>query len=330
MLGAQLEARSLESDLWHVAAPRSSLGSHASEAGPVVVATDLTDAARPALVQGKAHAAAIGAPLIVCHVIHDVFRNHPLIPNPAENELMLGAALISRAADLVADQIERELGPSGDAAQIAVESGSPEEEIVRIAEARSASLIVVGAKPRHGAQLVLGHVAERVVRYAHAAVLVAREGTTTGRVLVPTDFTEGSRTALAIARAFAQSTGAEVTLLHVVKPMSSVLSSALMPLGDTWSPPPKAAMERLEALGLATLESLATEHGFARFEQLEGDPADVVIERAAALDVDVVIMGSRGRRGLARLVLGSVAEKVIRNSHCSVLVARDAAPDGGR
>ena len=98
--------------------------------------------------------------------------------------------------------------------------------------------------------------------------------------------------------------------------------SALMPLGDTWSPPAKAAVDQLEALGLRTLESLAKQYGFASFEQLSGEPADVIIDRAQALDAEMVIMGSRGRRGLARLVLGSVAEKVIRNSHCSVLVAR--------
>ena len=142
-----------------------------------------------------------------------------------------------------------------------------------------------------------------------------------------TDFSEGALPALAVAGELARTAKAQVTLIHVVRPTSSMLSSALSPFGDTWTPPPKAAVAQLDALGRSTLESLTKEHGFSAFEQLEGEPADVIIDRAAALDVEMVILGSRGRRGLARLVLGSVAEKVIRNSHCSVLVARDPSSD---
>lgn len=299
-------------------------------AGPVVVATDLTDASRPALERGRVLAAASGAPLVVCHVVLDVFRHHPLMPNAAENDLLLGADLIARAGDLVNDQVRAVLGESVPDLRVNVESGAPDEEIVRVAEASGASLIVVGAKPREGARLALGHVAERVVRYAHASVLVAREGRATGKLLVTTDFSEGSLPALRVAGDLARATGASATLLHVVTPPSSALSSALMPFGDTWTPPAASAVEALEALGRATLASLTTEHGFAGFEQRAGEPADVILQRAEELDVEMIVTGSRGRRGLARLVLGSVAEKVIRNSTCSVLVAREPVRDSLR
>ncbi|MCW5835943.1 MAG: universal stress protein [Labilithrix sp.] len=299
-------------------------------AGPVVVATDLTDASRPALERGRVLAAASGAPLVVCHVVLDVFRHHPLMPNAAENDLLLGADLIARAGDLVNDQVRAVLGESVPDLRVTVESGAPDEEIVRVAEASGASLIVVGAKPREGARLALGHVAERVVRYAHASVLVAREGRATGKLLVTTDFSEGSLPALRVAGDLARATGASATLLHVVTPPSSALSSALMPFGDTWTPPAASAVEALEALGQATLASLTTEHGFAGFEQRAGEPADVILQRAEELDVEMIVTGSRGRRGLARLVLGSVAEKVIRNSTCSVLVAREPVRDSLR
>lgn len=291
--------------------------------GPVVVATDLSDASRAALERGRAHARALGAPLVVCHVVLDVFRNHPLVPNPAQNALLLESNVLARAAELVTRQVASVLGDAAEA-RVSVESGAPDEEIVRVAEAAQASLIVVGAKPREGAQRLLGHVAERVVRYAPTSVLVARASEATGRVLVTTDFSEGSLPALKIAGEIAASDEADVTLLHVVKPPSSALSSALMPLGITWTPPPSAAIEELVRLGLTTLEGLAKQHGFARFEQREGDPADVILERARALGAEMVVMGSRGRKGLARLVLGSVAEEVIRQSDISVLVARSA------
>jgi nucleotide-binding universal stress UspA family protein len=309
------------------AAPEANLPEMTTR-GPVVVATDLEDASRPALERGRAHSQAVGAPLIVCHVVPDVFRNHPLVPTPGQNALVLQTNVVAQAADLVTNQVNSVLGSGGDEVQVVVESGAPEEEIVRIAEADGASLIVVGAKPREGARLLLGHVAERVVRYAHASVLVARPGRATGKLLVTTDFTEGSLPALAVAGEIARTTGAAATLLHVQKPPSTALPSALMPLGDTWMPPSKSALEELEKLGVRTLEGFAKQHAFAGFEQLEGDPADVILERARALDVEMIVMGSRGRRGLARLVLGSVAEKVIRHSDVSVLVARGAAEQG--
>lgn len=305
-------------------APEANLHAMTSR-GPVVVATDLTDASRPALERGRAHALATGVSLIVCHVVLDVFRHHPLVPNPAENELMLGANVLARAADLVTNQVTNVLGIGAEDVKVIVESGNPDEEIVRLAEANNASLIAVGAKPREGAQLFLGHVAERVVRYAHSSVLVARPGARTGKVLVASDFSEGSTAALEVASEIARSTGAESTLVHVVRPTSSALSSALMPLGDTWTPPSKAAMDQLDALGRSTLEGLAKQYGFTSSEQLEGDPGDAIVARADALDAEMIIMGSRGRRGLARLVLGSVAEKVIRHSSRSVLVARGSA-----
>ncbi len=290
--------------------------------GPVVVATDLEEASRPALERGRAHAQAIGAPLLVCHVVLDVFRSHPLVPNPAQNELVLGANVLARVAELVTNQVASVLGSAGEQVKVSVESGVPDEEIVRVAEANEASLIVVGAKPREGARRLLGHVAERVVRYAHTSVLVARAGKSTGKLLVTTDFTEGSLPALAVAGSVGRTTGAEVTLLHVLKPPSTALPSALMPLGDTWMPPSKSAFEELQKLGVRTLEGFTQQYGFTRFEQHDGDPADVILQRARELDVEMIVMGSRGRKGLARLVLGSVAEKVIRQSETSVLVAR--------
>lgn len=294
--------------------------------GPVVVATDLSDASRPAIERGGEHAAALGVPLIVCHVVPDVFRQHPLMPTPAENDFLFGPDLIARAAELVTHQVTDVLGASAGDARVRVESGAPDEEIVRVAEVNRASLIAVGGKPREGAQLVLGHIAERVARYAHTSVLVARDGSPTKKILVATDFSEGALPALRVAATFARSTGAHVTLLHVMKPPSSMLPSAFMPLGNTWTPPAVAAVEQLEALGRSTLEGLAKSHGFASFEQREGDPADVILERAEELGVGMIVTGSRGRRGLARLVLGSVAEKVIRNSRATVLVAREPAP----
>jgi nucleotide-binding universal stress UspA family protein len=289
----------------------------------VVVATDLTDDAIAPLVRGFGHAAAVGAPVIVCHVVPDVMRHHPLFPQRSENDLVLETDLTKRAADLVTEQVGRLLKIGVDAYRVVVETGRPDEEIVRVAEREGASMVALGAKPRRGVERVLGRTAERVVRYAHTSVLVARSGHETGKVIVPTDFGEGSIPALRLARQLQGAVSIDPVLLHVLELPSAALTSALAPIG-VWVPVSHATVNELEKLGQATLANLAAEYGFARFEQVIGEPADVIVERATALDAEMIVMGSRGRTGFARLVLGSVAEKVIRTSHCSVLVVREA------
>ncbi|HVJ92821.1 MAG TPA: universal stress protein, partial [Labilithrix sp.] len=194
-------------------------------ASPVLVATDLSEAARPALMLGRSHAAASNAPLVVCHVVSTVVRNHPLIPTPSENELMLEMNLISAAASSVTQEVDAVLHIPPDAYRVVIASGNADEEIVRTAEAHDASLIVVGAKPRVGAQRWLGHVAERVVRYAATSVLVARRDTPPRKALVVTDYSKGSLPALRFAQRFARRPDVDITLLHVFKPPSSALPS---------------------------------------------------------------------------------------------------------
>lgn len=296
--------------------------------GPVVIATDLTEHSEPALVRGRAHAEAIGAKWIVCHVIPDVLRHHPLAPSPAENDLTLASGLTKTAADAVTEQAGRVLRASADDYRVAVEVGNAEDGIVRLAEEEGASLIVIGGKPRHGLERALGHVAERVVRYAHGSVLVARAARASGpshKVLVATDFTEGSLPAVRFGALLVSKVNVDATLLHVVQLPVTSIAAAMAALGSPWTPPPKETIAELDALGRNVLEGLAKEHGYAHTEQIDraaDDPATVIAARASALGAEMIIMGSRGRTGLARLVLGSTAEKVIRTTETSVLVAR--------
>jgi nucleotide-binding universal stress UspA family protein len=293
---------------------------------PVLVATDLTADAEPALLRGRAHAEAVGVPWVVCHVIPDVLRHHPLVPTREENDLTLAGELTKQAADLVTEQVRRVLGASPDDWRIIVETGTPEDEIVRIAEAERASLVVIGARPREGAERILGHVAERVVRYVHTSVLVARRGGShSGKIVVATDFTEASMPCVRFGAMLIAKAGVDATLLHVMQIPSrvgSALGSVATALGSPWMPPSTATLAQLEALGRVTLDGLAKEHGFARSEQVEGDPAEVIITRASAMTAEMIVMGGRGRSGLSRLMLGSTAEKVIRKSDTSVLIVR--------
>jgi nucleotide-binding universal stress UspA family protein len=293
-----------------------------SQSSRIVVATDLTEASEPALVRGHAHSLAVGSPLVVCHVIPDVLRHHPLLPSAAESDAAASAAITKRAAELVSNQVGSVLKIAADAYTVEIETGDAEDEIVRIAEAEGAEMIVVGAKPRTGVQRVLGHVAERVVRYARTSVLVARNAKRTGKILVATDFAERAIPAMKMASTIVKAANVDATLLHVMQLPNNVRAAIGGPLGASWAPPTQAAIDALESLGRTTLEGLAKEYGFAHVEQIDGEPAEKIVKRAEELSCEMIILGCHGRTGLARLLLGSVAERVVRDSHCSVLVVR--------
>ncbi len=288
---------------------------------PILVATDLTPASEPALGRALAQARLNGAQLLVVHVIPDVLRNHPLLPTPGGSEGVAASDLTKRAAELATEQVRTVLNLSPDLFTVQIETGDAEDEIVRAAEAHDVSLIVVGAKVREGIDKYLGHVAERVVRYAKAPVLIARPQTKGKHVLVATDFAEEATRAIEIGGRMAKG-GYDVTLLHVVELPSVALAAASGPLGGVWAPPSAQAIAELANLGKTTLDGLVKQYGFTSGEQADGNASDKILARAEALDADLVILGSRGRTGLTRLLLGSVAEAVVRHSHCSVLVVR--------
>ncbi len=297
-----------------------------SATSPVLIATDLTANAEPALLRGRAHAQATNAPYIVVHVIPDVLRHHPLAPTPTDNDAAPMMDITKKAAELVTEQVRRVLGAAPDELRVRIETGDAEDEIVRVAEEEHASLIVVGARAREGSERVLGHIAERVVRYAHSTVLVARAGAPTSKVVVATDFTEGSGPALAYAAMLVDKVGVEVTVVHAAQqPQSTALTTLFSTLGSPWTPPAAAAVEQLEALGREMIDNLAKEHRFAHAVQIEGTPAEVILAQAEAVNAEMIIVGSHGRTGLRRLVLGSTAEEIIRLTKRSVLVVRAPA-----
>lgn len=136
------------------------------------------------------------------------------------------------------------------------------------------------------------------------------------RILHPTDFSPSSDAALRLAAVLAKDHDAQVVLLHVIEP-PPVGSSGAVPAPPPGLPPSRAEVEqRLSALA-ATLPELRTECRVA-----EGPAADAILEAAQETGCDVIVMGTHGRTGLARLLVGSVAEKVVRRAPCPVLTVK--------
>lgn len=142
------------------------------------------------------------------------------------------------------------------------------------------------------------------------------------RILVPTDFSPASDIALQYAIDLAQRLGSKIDLLHVVDDASFAPAS---PDGLLFEIPGlrervfqdagiklKDSVDRCDAAGLVTTDEIVV-----------GKPAHVIAQAAASRETDLIVMGTHGQGALAHLVLGSVAERVIRAAPCAVLTVRD-------
>lgn len=137
------------------------------------------------------------------------------------------------------------------------------------------------------------------------------------KILVPIDLSPASEEALAYARTLAARVGATIELLHAVDPRG--VDGLLGPADPTvWQGVLDRAQARLEAL------AAAGEAGTV----IEGRPADIIIDHAHAARADLVVIGSVGRTGVTRFLLGSVAEEVVRGAPCPVLVVRRGTTSG--
>lgn len=148
----------------------------------------------------------------------------------------------------------------------------------------------------------------------------------TQHFLVPIDFSEYAEQALDYAIRLAGTLKARLTLLHVVQPipMTGVDMGVALPetylqeLEEEVQRSMEAALARVTAAGL-TAERIV----------LYGVPFQEIIETAKAYQVDLIVMGTHGRTGFMHILLGSVAERVVRLAPCSVLVVRPVAQASG-
>jgi nucleotide-binding universal stress UspA family protein len=149
------------------------------------------------------------------------------------------------------------------------------------------------------------------------------------RILCPIDFSEFSRLALDHATAIAGRYDSTVTVFNV----SSVLPAAALAAGTPLLPMTPPTSGDLEALLTSMKRFADAETGSTvpmQFEIGEGDAAREILERARTMPSDLIVMGTHGRSGFQRLLLGSVTEKVIRSAPCPVLTVPRQSDDAPR
>ncbi len=287
----------------------------------VLFATDFSDDAARAQEYAMYLATAWDATLQVLHVIEaPAWFN----ANAATLAIMEQArAEAAQRLDRVNDQMRR----SGVTVTVRQVLGAPHEQISRVSREQGADLIVLGTQGRTNLLYgLLGSTAERVVKDAPCPVL-AVPGTRplAGKpiaptpalpirhIMVPVDFSSPALDAVEYAIQLAQSLGSNMTLLHVLETTSHDLECGLGNIEqerskrDHWNKHLADLTELVASCGLS-----------AGFEISGGLPSEAILAAALRHKVDLLVMGTHGRRGISDWRFGSVAEAVLRRATCPV------------
>jgi nucleotide-binding universal stress UspA family protein len=293
----------------------------------ILVPIDFSACSDAALAYALRLAASFGSTLHLLHVAEATFLR-AMVTDPADKD----TAVLNRLDALLTDADRKRFSPVS-----AVEhSDLPADQIVRYAGLRNIDLIVMGTHGHTGlAHVLLGSVAEKVVRHAPCPVVTLRtlpaamtDGHTgLSRVLATTDFSPQSDRALEYARAIAARSGAPLHLLHVLEDTVDTAAFGTEVFVPD-SPEVREARVREAMTRLAQRGDSAEPH--ATTEVVGGAAAKTIATYAAQHAVDLIVMGTHGRTGIAHLVMGSVAEQVVRTAACPVLSTRyPSTPQGG-
>lgn len=272
----------------------------------ILFPTDFSDIARHALDYAIMIARKYQASLDLVYVDEATY-----LMNPVNLDLQADFSQLTTEIRKVVDEKMRDwvrLFPRDVPVSVSIEMGKPHIEIVEAAKKHNSDLIVMGTHGRSDADYFLGSNAERVVRLAHCPVLTIRQAGLRDRftrILFPVDFSDLCKQVLPQAVALAAEFGAELHFLHVS--VSYTHETRAYAEGEF--------AKFFQGFDLSGVRYLTDIYG--AFVENTG-----IIEYAQKHDIDLIAIGTHGRTGLRRLILGSVAEEVVNTSMMPVLTLR--------
>ena len=215
-----------------------------------------------------------------------------------------------------------------------VVKGRPATAILDVARGFEPDLIVLGSRGRGPlTTMLLGSVSAEIVDQAHCSVLVAR-GSEVSRVLVATDGSDPARAIPDVLSDWGAFRGAAVEAISIAPhpDRSFDLLSEVYTLGAYRSDNDRQSLLDRHRRLAEEMAQLLAERGFvATASVLAGDAAHGIITSAERRGADLIVTGTRGRHGVGRVILGSVARNVLLHAPCSVLVVRsNVRPHGVR
>jgi nucleotide-binding universal stress UspA family protein len=240
------------------------------------------------------------------------------------------ASMTAYAKDAMHEVLER-LRSSERSVESKALHGRPADAIIDDARDFGADLVVVGSRG-HGtiASLLLGSVSSEVVDHAPCPVLVARTTDVT-RIVFATDGSpsaQGAERILSDWPIFTALPIRVVSVADIVRPWTTGIAPTLYgQVLDAYSAELRDSKIEHEGIAADTATRLRDGGRMADSEARAGDAAEEIIAVIEQQRADLVVLGSRGRTGLTRLLLGSVARNVLSGSTASVLIVRDEAEE---
>lgn len=284
----------------------------------VLVPTDGSEHAIRAAEHGAALARSFNATLHVITVVDMRTAGGPFSAGGLDEETL--NRMEADAEEKIAAVTDAVDVPEG--TQTTVRRGNPVDEILTYRDDHDVGLVAMGTHGRTGVERYLaGSVTESVVRHVEVPVLTVRateQSRDTGAyddILVPTDRSEPAVAAVEPALKIATQFDSRVHVIHIVNLGDVAASSDYTP--------PRELIDYLKSQGETVTDQIATRARESGIETVthvqEGFPATDVLDYAEENDVDLIAMGTAGRTGLNRFLLGSTTERIIRHADMPVL-----------
>jgi nucleotide-binding universal stress UspA family protein len=295
----------------------------------IIAGCDLSEPADHALDRACALALQHGAKLVVVHAQ----ANDEMQADAGDSAMlkMLGevsGAVKTEEAVRLADKLAG-IQAKGVTTELISRVGPADELLTEIATEIKAELIVLGTTGHTGlSRLLLGSVAASTIRRATCDVLVVRGPGTQPftKPLIATDFDPQSSKAIRQAARIC-APGATLEVVHAWQlPAGSWGATLLGQARFPWSSVRDAVVASAQSQVTKLVAEHAAEGRTLHVELIQGAPSQVITERAETAGHDLIAVGAHGHRGVRRLLLGSVAENVIRHAPCSVLVVHADPP----
>jgi nucleotide-binding universal stress UspA family protein len=290
----------------------------------IFVAIDFSPVSDEALRHADKRAKSAGAQLAVCHVVPNDLRSDLLFPHISRIAALQIPLEMNQVADEVSMRVTDVTGRASSDFEVITDDGPPHALILKRAEEWMADLIVMGSQGQNSTgDAVLGSVTSSVLRHAHSPVLIVRAGKHSRSIVAGTDFSDPSLPAIKAAAEEAERTGSQLTVVHSLDLIWSPASYPAMAFGGAPFNMSQDQIQELEGIAKERLDDSLAKAGISGNTLVTTGPAgDALINVANSENSELIVVGTTGRTGIPRALLGSVAETVAKKAPCSVLVVR--------
>lgn len=282
----------------------------------IIVGIDRSEFSKAALVEAARLAKSSGGQLSLVRGEYSDTEEFSTTTSSPEKKLERGKELCEEIRTTFTSECNVEM-------KCVVREGEPHEVIVEVADEMKADLIAMGTHGRRGLKrMIMGSVTWGVIQDSKCDILVVRKRNKPGceayaNILLPYDGSDQSKMALERAIRFKkENPEVVVTLLYVIPRYEEMIGFIKT----------EAIQEKLyeeaRKIVLTGLEIAKKNDVLISTIMEEGHSADKIIDVAAGLGTDLIVMGSHGWRGFSKAMLGSTAERIITHSEVPVLIAR--------